>query len=86
MPKPCSEASCSSPARARGLCQTHYSTRWKVGDLPQLERRELFVKVKLYLSKEQALSVKQRAAELKVPMSRLLRELVERGLESSQEK
>lgn len=80
MPKPCSEAGCPKPARARGLCQTHYSTRWKVQDLPRKERRELLVKLKLYLTKEQALEVKQKAIGLKMPVSRMLRELVAKGL------
>lgn len=80
MLKPCSEAGCQRPARARGLCQTHYSTRWKMSDLPRKERRELLVKMKLWLTKEQTLALKQKAVELKMPMSRLLRELIAKGL------
>jgi len=83
MPKPCSEAGCPKPARARGLCQTHYSTRWKIQDLPRREPREQHVRLKLYLTKEQALAAKQRADKLKMPLSRCLRELVAKGLEEA---
>lgn len=51
-----------------------------MSDLPRKERRELLVKMKLWLTKEQTLALKQKAVELKMPMSRLLRELIAKGL------
>lgn len=85
MRKPCSEANCPNFARARGLCHQHYCTKWKVSALPPKEKRVLLVRVKLYLTKDQALRMKRRAMEKSVTLSSVLRELVEKEFNSEAE-
>jgi len=79
--KLCTAPNCSRPVRARELCLTHYSKRWKVGDLPPMERKDLFVCQKLYLTKEQSFRVRQLAGKSDKRMSEFLREVIENFLQ-----
>ncbi len=72
----CSEPNCKRPARGRGLCQTHYATKWKVGDLPLKERKELLVRHKLYLTRAQTMTAKRLALDKHQPMSSFFREVI----------
>lgn len=67
---------CPRPARGRGLCLSHYSEKWKVSDLPLLEPKELLVRHKLYLTREQTLKAKRLAGEAKQKTSAYLRAVI----------
>jgi hypothetical protein len=76
-PRLCSHpGGCNRPVRGRGLCLSHYSSKWKVSDLPPKERKELLVRHKLYLTREQTLKAKKLAGEAKKKTSAYLREVI----------
>lgn len=76
MKNTCAEQGCTHPVRGRGLCQSHYSSKWKVGDLPRKQRKELLVRHKLYLTREQTLVVKRLALGKKTRVSRFIRDVI----------
>lgn len=76
MAKPLCSEGCGRPVRGRGLCQSHYSTKWKVSDLPPKERKELLVRHKLYLTREQTLTVKRLSLQQKKKVSGLIRDVI----------
>lgn len=84
MPKPCSEAGCPNPSRARGLCQGHYTLRWRAGELPRKSRREVLVRHKLALTREQTISVRKLSVEKGQTLSAFLRLIISDYLEKAQ--
>lgn len=83
MSKPCSEAGCTKPARARGLCPNHYAKRWVIGALPPKQRRETLHLSKIYLTKQQIVEVRRLAERDGKTMSVFLRELVSKFISDS---
>lgn len=80
MPKPCSEAGCPNPSRARGLCQSHYAVRWKASDLPP-RTRVFKVKHKVSFTREQSKVLRELARQRSVALSELLRQVVSEFIE-----